>query len=311
MNEYNFNFIILLILFFLLKTNDLIILFLLIEIQSISLYILFKKKKKIKEIESSIIYFFFNCIFSFFFLLFIVYINNYILYYLNFILLYKIGIFPFFFWVNLVYDGLSFSNIAILSIFPKITFFILIYKINYINLIYLCIFTIYLGNIIAINQTKLKKLLAYSSIINMSIIYIILISGNFIFYLLFYNFIILIFLLILKLEFIIEYSKGYLNLFQWIILLLILNISGIPPLGGFFLKLILFNYIIIQSYLFIIIFLGLCIGIFIYLRLINIILIKKNKLFQINNKNISYFTGILIYSSNFIILLIPLFSLCI
>lgn len=284
--------------------------YIIIEIQSFCLYIIFKRQKKIKEIQSSLLYFILNSIFSFFFIFYLINLNNNnICYYINFIMLYKIGIFPFFIWVSDVYNGLSFNNIAILSILPKFIFFLILYKINYIDFSSLALISILIACILGLNQINIKRILAYSSIINLSIILILMLKNGMIsfYYLIIYSFFLIPILNLLDKNFIISYAKGYLNFNFFIIIFSIITISGIPPLAGFFLKLSLFFSIIVNSnWIFLILLIsGISTALFIYLRLINIFLFKKTLIYKSLIDNIYYNTGWIVYSSGFFILLIP------
>jgi NADH-quinone oxidoreductase subunit N len=106
-----------------------------------------------------------------------------------------------------------------------------------------------IGSIGALNQIRIKKLLAYSGIINMGFIFLGLATNSYggleasLLYLIIYSvsfllFIILIDLMDSKQSNIIELSNiGGINLTVLITLvLLILSIAGIPPFAGFFVK---------------------------------------------------------------------------
>ena len=265
---------------------------------------LFNLYKKLLSVKSTLILFFLNGLFSFFFLIYFIYYNNNLLiYYLNFLFVYKLGLFPFFFWVKDVYKGLSFYNILLLIILPKISYFVVLYKILIFDFTILLIISILFSAIIGINQTKIKKILAYSSILNISIIFYMLIKTNilYIYYLLIYSFFLLAILLLFKYNYLLDYSTGFLNINIYLILLFIITISGIPPLTGFFLKLtFLYNIIFYNNLLFIIfIILGLSLSLFIYLRFINYIIIYKNLNFFYVYKKIYYNIFIISYVTLF------------
>lgn len=90
-------------------------------------------------------------------------------------ILFKLGAVPFHMWVPDVYDGVSTIVTAVFSIVPKIAIFTLLlrislyfFSVNYFFLqqiiLYSAIFSIIIGTLGALYQNKLKKLLAYSAI---------------------------------------------------------------------------------------------------------------------------------------------------
>lgn len=304
--------VVLMCLFSLIILDDLILIYLVLEIQSFTLYILFNLDKKLLSIKSTLILFFLNGLFSFFFIMYFIYYNNNLLvYYLNILFVYKMGLFPFFFWVKDVYKGLTFYNILLLIIIPKISYFIVLYKILIFDFTIIIILSILFSAIIGINQTRLKEILAYSSILNISIIFFMLTKANnlFIYYLLLYSYFVIALLLILRYNYMLEYSSGFLNVNIFLILLFVITISGIPPLTGFFLKLT-FLYVIffndnLTFFLFVII--GLSISLFIYLRFINYIIIYKKLNFLLLNNKIYYNTYVITYLSIFFFIITNFF----
>lgn len=90
-------------------------------------------------------------------------------------ILFKLGAVPFHMWVPDVYDGVSTIVTAIFSIVPKVAIFTLLLRLtldifyhNYFFLqqiiMYSAIFSIIIGTLGALYQNKVKKLLAYSAI---------------------------------------------------------------------------------------------------------------------------------------------------
>lgn len=225
---------------------------------------------------------------------------------------YKLGLFPFFFWVKDVYKGLSFYNILLLIILPKISYFIALYKILVYDYTILIIISLLFSALLGINQTKIKEILAYSSILNIGIVFFILIKANilYIYYLLLYTFFVLALLLILRYNYMLDYSSGFINIYIYLIILFIITLSGIPPLTGFFLKLT-FLYIIFLNHnllFFLLIILGLSISLFIYLRFINYIIIYKNlKFFTYYNKLLFNFVYIISFVTLFFFVITSFF----
>ena len=109
-------------------------------------------------------------------------------------LLGKIGLFPGFFWVLDVYGNISLLSNILLSIIPKIFYLILIFHIGYcfeihmsnnfnlllfLLLLFSGIFTIIYAVIFTLNQWRIKRFLAGSSLVNLSFL-IFLIAYSFI-----------------------------------------------------------------------------------------------------------------------------------
>ena len=175
---------------------------------------------------------------------------------------------PFHFWFPNIVEGLSWFNNFILITWQKITPIILLsYYFNKNFIIIIIIFNIIIGAIGGLNQTSLRKLIAFSSINNLGwILASIIISENlWIFYLFFYSFIISIicfFFNILNIYFINQLFINNINFFIKINLLInFLSLGGLPPFIGFFPKWIVINFLI-SNHLYLIVF------IFIIIRLI-------------------------------------------
>jgi NADH-quinone oxidoreductase subunit N len=257
-------------------------------------------------------------------------------------LFFKLGLFPFHFWLPFIYSGVSFKTILFLFLIPKISFiFIFInFYINiffdlsiYINnfLILFCIISILIGTFGAIMQNNIKKLLAFSSIVNLGYIILILttITNYSIIYALTYC--IIYFINLFSFFFIILITKKILGfqelnliyisqlsnifkinpLFAFIISIIIFSIAGLPPFGGFYTKyFILLDLINTKSYLIVLFILLLSvISTFYYIRIIKIIFFNKNLvlnkeyyfnfqnntlLFNYKNKNFIFYSLILI-----------------
>nr|QCG71541.1 NADH dehydrogenase subunit 2 [Gasterophilus nigricornis] len=167
-----------------------------------------------------------------------------------FSLLMKSGSAPFHFWYPMVMEGLSWMNALILMTWQKIAPLMLI---SYVILKPLFIMTIILSSLVGalggLNQTSLRKLMAYSSINHLGWMLVAIYSSNFLWmnYFLFYSF--LSFTLILMFN---EFKMSHINqLFssffnsktmKFIVFLNLLSLGGLPPFLGFFPK-----WMIIQS----------------------------------------------------------------
>lgn len=333
-------------------SNHLILVYLLLELQTFSVFILISKNKSsIKGSEASLKYFILGALSSGLFLLGLSFIfssnlsmsiedlsilSNFECYTIKIgiiliilSLFFKLAIFPLHFWIADIYEGSSWGTLSIISTIPKISVLYILCQINIFSdfITFSSILSIIVGTLGALNQTKIKRLLAYSGISHMGFILLGLsivnklgYEASFLYLIIYISSILIIFLLtkyenfstnnyIIELSSLNQYNKTL--AFSWLIVLL--SIAGIPPLSGFISKwfilssMINFNFIIISV-------IGIifsAIGAGYYLRIVKIIYFqKKGSYFLWNsiinskyNCNItqSYFLGFLIYISIFII----------
>nr|YP_010626181.1 NADH dehydrogenase subunit 2 [Problepsis superans]WBK14680.1 NADH dehydrogenase subunit 2 [Problepsis superans] len=224
--------------------------------------------------------------------------NNYLLsIMINSSLLMKMGSAPFHFWFPNIIEGLSWINNFILMTWQKITPMILLsYYFNKNFLIFSIILNIIIGAIGGLNQTSLRKILAFSSINNLGwMISSIIISENlWLFYLMMYSFMtgMMIMLFYMLNSYFIN-QLFIMNLKSLIKLNLIINfmsLGGLPPFIGFFPKWIVINFLMTNKYYllnFIFIMMSL-ITLFFYIRIIYSSIMMnyfKMKWFKINLKN--------------------------
>ena len=319
----------------LISSNHFITLYLAIELQSLSFYILTaSQKKSVLSVEASLKYFILGSIASSFILfgcsllynitgslnfnhIFLVLSNiNFlenneillsIIYSVIFIfigILFKIGAAPFHFWLPDVYEGAPNNITAFFSIVPKITFiavlirfvFDIFYHISFfLEFFFLIIafFSMIIGSLATLQQKKIKRLLAYSSISHIGFIFIGFNSNllNSIPYILLYIIIYIIMNINLWTLYVnldinnkpIKYLTDLSNIFSFnkliaiIFTLNIFSLAGIPPLAGFFSKLFIF-FSAIKTNNFHLIFIAIIISIissFYYLKVIKIIFFEK------------------------------------
>nr|YP_010626541.1 NADH dehydrogenase subunit 2 [Prospalta cyclica]WBK17729.1 NADH dehydrogenase subunit 2 [Prospalta cyclica] len=233
--------------------------------------------------------------------------NNFISIMMNSSLLMKMGSTPFHFWFPNVIEELSWFNSFILMTWQKITPMILLsYYFNMNFMLFIIIMNIIIGAIGGLNQTSLRKLMAFSSINNLGwMIYAIMISENlWFFYLFMYSFLISIMCFmfyILNMYFMNQLFINNMNFFIKINLLInFLSLGGLPPFIGFFPKWIIINFMINNKmYLLAFIFIMMSlIMLFFYIRIIysafmfNYLKMKWFKIFIKNN----YFMMINLFS---------------
>nr|AKN78897.1 NADH dehydrogenase subunit 2 [Chromatomyia horticola] len=165
-------------------------------------------------------------------------------------LLMKMGAAPFHFWFPNVMQGLSWMNSLILMTWQKIAPFLLTsYVLHKPTIIFCAIASAILGAVGGLNQTSLFKLMAYSSINNISWMLMSMLKSEFIWlsYFLFYCF--LTFTLVLMFN---MFNISHINqlttfsmksmTFKFIVFMNLLSLGGLPPFLGFAPK-----WLVIQS----------------------------------------------------------------
>nr|YP_009344636.1 NADH dehydrogenase subunit 2 [Pycnarmon lactiferalis]APU51901.1 NADH dehydrogenase subunit 2 [Pycnarmon lactiferalis] len=280
-----------------------------LEINLLSFIPLINKSNNILSSEASLKYFLVQSIASINLLFFIIFMmilmknfemNNFFSIMINSSLLMKMGSTPFHFWFPNIIEGLSWMNNFIIMTWQKITPIILLsYYFNKNFLIIIIIMNSIIGAIGGLNQTSLRKLLAFSSINNLSwMLASIMISENlWMFYFIMYSFMISImcFLFYMMNVFFIN-QLFFINMNYMIKLSLLINflsLGGLPPFIGFFPKWIIINFLLMNNFFFmtfILIMMSL-IMLFFYIRILyssfmfNYLKIKWMKIFIKNKMN--------------------------
>nr|YP_009579035.1 NADH-plastoquinone oxidoreductase subunit 2 [Taxus floridana]QBK35031.1 NADH-plastoquinone oxidoreductase subunit 2 [Taxus floridana]QBK35521.1 NADH-plastoquinone oxidoreductase subunit 2 [Taxus floridana]QBK36015.1 NADH-plastoquinone oxidoreductase subunit 2 [Taxus floridana] len=219
---------------------------------------------------------------------------------------FKLSLVPFHQWTPDVYEGSPTPVVAFLSVTSKVAasalatriFDIVFYfSLNewHIILEILAIISMILGNLIAITQTSIKRMLAYSSIGQIGYILIGIIDrdsnngyASMITYIIFYIFMnigtfscIVLFSLRTGTDNIRDYAGLYTKdpFSAFSLTLCLLSLAGIPPLAGFFGKLYLFwcgwqagSYLLVSIGLFMSV-----ISIYYYLKIIKLLMTERNK----------------------------------
>nr|YP_009383476.1 NADH dehydrogenase subunit 2 [Parasa consocia]APH08556.1 NADH dehydrogenase subunit 2 [Parasa consocia]UMR54991.1 NADH dehydrogenase subunit 2 [Parasa consocia] len=313
--------------FFSLKSNKMLFLFILfistlisisanswfgcwigLEINLLSFIPLISNSKNLLSNEASLKYFLTQSIASINFLFLILMkltffnllSNNILSLMMNLPLLMKMGSAPFHFWFPNIIEGLSWINNFILMSWQKISPMILLtYFFNKNFLILILIFNSIIGAIGGLNQTSLRKIMAFSSINNMSwMISSMLISENlWLFYFMFYSFLIMIMCLLFNnfnMYFINQlYILNMNSSLKFSFLINFLSLGGLPPFIGFFSKWIVINFLMMNNFIiisFIFIMMSL-IMLFYYIRIsysslmFNYLKLKWFKLFFKNKNN--------------------------
>nr|YP_010526960.1 NADH dehydrogenase subunit 2 [Rhagastis mongoliana]UXR12297.1 NADH dehydrogenase subunit 2 [Rhagastis mongoliana] len=223
--------------------------------------------------------------------------NNFISIMINSSLLMKMGSTPFHFWFPNISEGLSWFNNFILMTWQKITPLILLsYYFNFNFLYFIIIMNVMIGAIGGLNQTSLRKLMAFSSINNLGwMIFTLLISENlWMFYFLMYSFLISIMFFLfynLNMFFINQLFINNMNFMIKLNLLInFMSLGGLPPFLGFLPKWIIINFLMMNKFYFLtfIMMMSSLITIYFYIRIIYSSFMFnyfKMKWFKINFKN--------------------------
>nr|YP_010527090.1 NADH dehydrogenase subunit 2 [Cechenena minor]UXR12427.1 NADH dehydrogenase subunit 2 [Cechenena minor] len=203
--------------------------------------------------------------------------NNFISIMINSSLLMKMGSTPFHFWFPNISEGLSWLNNFILMTWQKITPLTLMsYYLNFNFLYFIIIMNVMIGAIGGLNQTSLRKLMAFSSINNLGwMIFTLLISENlWMFYFLMYSFLISIMFFLfynLNMFFINQLFINNMNfMIKMNLLINFMSLSGLPPFLGFLPKWIVINSLMMNKLYFLtfIMIMSSLITIYFYIRII-------------------------------------------
>lgn len=212
---------------------------------------------------------------------------------------FKFGLVPFHMWILDVYQGAPSSVTLLVSTMPKIAAFGMIYRLFAQGLVELeSIWTVYIailailslaiGNIVAIAQTNLKRMLAYSTISHVGFIMLGFLAGpevgygNALYYTLIYALVstcafgVITYLSYKGFEFdSLKHFKGLAKRSPWLafmIMLTMFSLAGVPPTAGFYAKFLVLTSLIDAGWLelAIIAVLFSVIGAFYYLRVIKV-----------------------------------------
>jgi NADH-quinone oxidoreductase subunit N len=214
-------------------------------------------------------------------------------------LAFKLGVVPFHMWVPDVYHGAATPITMLLSTAPKIAAFAFVLRILgdglagmagdwQLMLVFLAVMSLAIGNIVAIAQTNLKRMLAYSTISHMGFLLLGILAGtqngysSGMFYVVTYALTALAsfgMILLLSREGFeaenIEDFKGLNQRSPWhafLMLIVMFSLAGIPPTVGFFAKLSVLQAALDAGFTWLVVFAVLMsvIGAFYYLRMVKL-----------------------------------------
>ena len=227
-----------------------------IEINLISFLPIIIDRMRVYTSESIIKYFIIQSIGSRLFFISIIFINIYNISYIIIVsLIIKIGCPPFHLWFPSVIEGLSWICCFILSTVQKFIPFIILSYLG-INIILFIILSRLWGAISGLNYSSIRKIIAYSSIYNLSWIIGGLIINNYIWiiYFIIYSINLIIVCYILYI-----YGVNYLNQIfllknqysqSLLSIIIFISIGGIPPFLGILPKLIVICCLVINNIIF-------------------------------------------------------------
>ena len=336
--------------------DQLILIYLALELQTFSIFILIASKTlSIKGSEGALKYFILGALSSglFLFSLVVTYLNsgelsiisfnslnysdgyNIQTYLLIFSMFFKLSLFPIHFWIPDIYEGCTDRIMGVIGTFPKISVLGFLVQLNLISNLFLwcALGSVLVGTIGAMNQSKLKRLLAYSGIthMGMGVIVLSIFSKEHLepvmLYLVIYVMGFMVIVLLMRYYADERYNYLYdlsgMHQFNMVIAitwsLCLLSVGGIPPLSGFLAKWWVLWSLLLSNYFIVVLF---CIffsilGMVYYLRITRICYLQKlhsyvvwNKIFTESNKVeskdfclgfIFYFICFLILNPNFLV----------
>ena len=190
-------------------------------------------------------------------------------------LLLKLGLGPFFMWVPVVIIEMSWVSIFLLRTFQKLpALAVCLTPLAYPTYIYmLAVLSIIIAAILGVNETKLRKIMAFSSIIHTSYLYMSVmynvITTIFFFPLYFFS------LLLLILKFNVKDLSSLQDLSTINVNILVFNIIGIPPLPIFYIKVLFIG--LIRGFIRYILLLRIIISAFMYINMVIPSALRNNK----------------------------------
>lgn len=210
---------------------------------------------------------------------------------------FKLGLVPFHMWLPDVYEGAPLSVVLLIATLPKLAIFAMFLRILFEGvtvfsthwqhvILVIALLSIALGNIVAVAQTNIKRLFGYSTIAHMGFIALGIYTANgdglsgSLYYIVSYALMSLagfgLLLLFSKKGLSIEKTadlKGLNNqypFYTFLFLLVILSMAGIPPMIGFYAKLLVLQVLVHQGHVYVATFAIFfsVIGAYYYLRLV-------------------------------------------
>nr|ATD53063.1 NADH dehydrogenase subunit 2 [Paphnutius ruficeps] len=206
-------------------------------------------------------------------------------------LMISLGIAPFHMWVPGVMEGLSWFNCLILSSWQKVASLMLLsYSFSSYFMVIPILLSLAFGAIGGINQSSIKKLMAYSSINNVGwIVAGMMISMSvWLSYFIIYFLMIFLLMILFNKENVNYVNQLFMTTFSSSIKLLfsimMMSLGGLPPLLGFLPKWVIIQYMIMSEWYFLILFMVLfsLITLFYYIRMCATMMLVNFDKFKLN-----------------------------
>jgi NADH-quinone oxidoreductase subunit N len=212
---------------------------------------------------------------------------------------FKLGAAPFHMWIPDVYHGAATPATLIVAAAPKIAAFGFVMRLLaggmqglvgdwQLMLVLLAVFSLAIGNIVAIAQTNLKRMLAYSTISHMGFVLVGILAGtdngysSAMFYMISYALMAAVafgmIMLLARAGFEAEEIDDFKGLnrkskwYAFMMLIVMFSLAGIPPAVGFFAKLAVLQAVLEAGYTWLVVYAVLMsvIGAFYYLRVVKV-----------------------------------------
>lgn len=194
------------------------------------------------------------------------------------VLRYKMGGAPFYYWFPSVCERIRWFSCFILISLQKIIPLIVMGYITSIILWVVLVLRMLVGAFGSFNQVKLRRLLTYSSIHHIGWLILCLVIDRSVWLLYLFLYIVILggVIAILFMEKIFLVAGVYQGKFRWWFILGILRMGGMPPLVGFFIKILLFYYILLYNSIVVLLIIFMSVIMFyVYLRIAYGILFNK------------------------------------
>lgn len=264
-----------------------------LELNMLSFIPILNSNKNILTNEASLKYFLIQAVASIIFIcsaisntLFFSLFNNtnfslHTVFFINIALLLKLGAAPFHAWFISIINGISWINCFLLITWQKITpLCILTYLIfNHKLLILISSLSLLVGSIGGLNQTQLKKILAFSSVNHLGWIFTSMILNKNLFSLYFFLYIFINAIIVWTSNlYKINSIKHIFTLnITWLFILRIFSLGGLPPFLGFLPKLLILQALISKNlFLSFTLVITTLVTLFYYLRLTYISILLNN-----------------------------------
>nr|YP_010385113.1 NADH dehydrogenase subunit 2 [Cordulegaster boltonii]UPL65123.1 NADH dehydrogenase subunit 2 [Cordulegaster boltonii] len=295
-----------------------------LEMNLLSFIPLMSKSKNPYESESAMKYFLVQAIASIIFLLSILLMekaNYYSMlsydYILSSALLMKMGAAPFHFWFPGVMEGLTWFNCFILMTWQKIAPFVLLSYKLYMSLMFnfIIIFSVIIGAIGGLNQSSIRKLMAYSSISHLGWMISAMMISNYywMMYFLIYSFMNSSVIYVFYNQGLYNISQNYSNknnspLIKLSIFISMLSLGGLPPFLGFLPKWLIIQNMVESNYFLIILIMVMTtlITLYFYLRVMFSAFTFMNQ--EMNWSNFNFNDSLMSFMIAFSIFGIPIIS---